>query len=358
MAAHQSGHNSGVMHTGVYYQPGSSKARLCVEGARRLREFCDEAGIPVATSGKVIIATSPDQRPGLEELARRAEANHIPGGAELIGPERLHELEPHAVGVAALAVPGAGTVDFRLVARAMAERFQLQGGVIRLSERVVGITENRQGARLRTDRDQLAAGRLVNCAGLFSDLVAKMAGVTSPVRIVPFRGEYYRLRPSRNGLVRALIYPVPDPRFPFLGVHFTRGIDGTVEAGPNAVLAFAREGYRRSTIRPRELMGTLAAPGFRRLARTYWRTGLVEMGRSLSKRAFTRALQRLVPEVSIDDLEPGGAGVRAQAVSPAGKLVDDFVIERTGIGVHVLNAPSPAATASLAIGAAIAELVD
>lgn len=358
VAAHQSGHNSGVIHTGIYYLPGTRKAELCVEGGRRLREFCDEAGIPHASPGKVIIARSAAERPRLEELARRAAANQIPGGAELIGPERLGELEPHAVGMAALHVPQAGVVDYRLVARAMAERFQRQGGLIRLGERVVGIVEKPGGTRLLTERGQLTVTRVVNCAGLFSDVVAKMAGVKSPVRIVPFRGEYYQLRSSRDRLVRALIYPVPDPRFPFLGVHFTRGIDGTVEAGPNAVLAFAREGYRRSTIRPQELMGTLIAPGFLRLARTYWRTGLAEMGRSYSKRAFTRALQRLVPEVAVDDLKPGGSGVRAQAVDRSGKLVDDFVIRQTGNGVHVLNAPSPAATASLAIGAAIAELVD
>jgi L-2-hydroxyglutarate oxidase len=327
---HQTGHNSGVIHSGIYYKPGSHKARLCVEGARLMREFCRDQGIPHEICGKVIVATEAAELPRLEELERRAVANGV--AVERIGPERLREIEPHARGIAALQVPGTGIVDYAAVARKLAESVEVRTGV-----------------RVESVR-QLGAKLVINCAGLHSDRLAR-----SRIRIVPFRGEYYELR--RTSLVRGLIYPVPDPAFPFLGVHFTRMVGGGVEAGPNAVLAFKREGYRWSDFSLRDTLETLAYPGFRRLARRHWRMGLMEVWRSLSKRAFVRALQRLVPEVAAEDLEPAGAGVRAQALDPGGTLVDDFRIEERPGEIHVLNAPSPAATASLAIGAFIAQRV-
>lgn len=324
---HQTGHNSGVIHSGLYYKPGSHKARLCVEGAHRMRDFAREQGIPHEICGKVVVATEESELPRLEELHRRAVANGV--GVERIGPERLRQIEPHARGIAALHVPGTGIIDYAAVARRLAESVEVRCGIKIESPRI-------PGARL-----------VINCAGLYSDRLAR-----SRVKIVPFRGEYYAVR--RTSLVRGLIYPVPDPSFPFLGVHFTRMIGGGVEAGPNAVLAFSREGYRWRDVRVRDVLETLAYRGFRRLARRHWRMGLLEMWRSWSKPAFTRALKRLVPEVTADDLEPAGAGVRAQALDPEGGLVEDFRIEERPGEIHVLNAPSPAATASLAIGAYIA----
>jgi L-2-hydroxyglutarate oxidase len=324
---HQTGHNSGVIHSGIYYKPGSYKARLCVEGARQMREFCLEHAIPHAICGKVVVATDESELPRLDELGRRATANGV--AAERIGPERLREIEPHARGIAALHVPGTGIVDYARVARKLAD-----------------FVEVRRGVRVESARS-LGARLVINCAGLFSDRLAR-----SRTKIVPFRGEYYELR--RTSLVRGLIYPVPDPAFPFLGVHFTRMVGGGVEAGPNAVLALKREGYRWGDLCVRDALETLAYRGFRRLARRHWRMGLLEVWRSWSKPAFVRALQRLVPEVQKEDLEPAGAGVRAQALDPEGTLVDDFRIEDRPGEIHVLNAPSPAATASLAIGDLIA----
>ncbi len=326
VGAHQTGHNSGVIHSGIYYKPGSQKARYCREGVRLMLEFCRGHGIPHRVCGKVIVAAGDAERPGLEELARRGEANGV--RVERIGPERLREIEPHARGVAALHVPEAGIVDYSAVARKLASFVEVRTGV-----------RGAPGARLT-----------IYCAGLHADRLAH-----SRLRIIPFRGEYYHLR--RPSLVRSLIYPVPDPAFPFLGVHFTRTIHGTVEAGPNAVLAFRREGYRRTDFDLRDLVATLSYPGFLRLAGRHWRMGLMEMRRSWSRRAFARSLQRLVPEVTEADLVPGGAGVRAQALDPDGSLVDDFHIEERGGEIHVLNVPSPAATASLAIGRAIADRV-
>jgi len=327
VARHQTGHNSGVIHSGIYYKPGSSKARLCVEGAHRLREFCREHAVPTETCGKVIVATMPEELPRLDELHRRATANGVE--AERIGPERLREIEPHVRGIAALHVPGTGIVDYVAVARKLA-----------------GFVDVRTGVKVESAA-QLGATLVINCAGLHCDRLAR-----SRMKIVPFRGEYYELK--KTSLVRGLIYPVPDPSFPFLGVHFTRMIGGGVEAGPNAVLALKREGYRWRDFSMRDALETLAYGGFRRLARRHWRMGLMEVWRSWSKPAFVRALQRLVPDVTADDLVPAGAGVRAQALDPDGTLVEDFRIEERPGEIHVLNAPSPAATASLAIGAHIA----
>ncbi len=354
IAAHQTGHNSGVIHSGIYYRPGSLKARYTVEGARRLVEFCRAHAIPHEICGKVVVATDAGELPRLEELHRRGVANGVPGGVELIGPERLREIEPHAAGIKALHVPATGIVDFVAVAHRYAELVRARGGEIRTATRVLGMHRESRDWVIETTQGPVRARHLINCAGLHSDRIARLSGCRPPVRIVPFRGEYYRLRPEREELVKALIYPVPDPAFPFLGVHFTRMIRGGVEAGPNAVLSFKREGYRKADFSPREAWDTLSFPGFWRLARQYWRTGLGEMYRSFRKPAFVRALQRLLPDLRSDDLEPGGAGVRAQAIDASGALVDDFSIQAIGGVIHVLNAPSPAATASLPIGEAIA----
>jgi L-2-hydroxyglutarate oxidase LhgO len=353
---HQTGHNSGVIHSGLYYKPGSFKARFCVEGARRMIAFAREYGVPHEICGKVVVATEAAELPRLEELHRRAVANGVPG-VEMIGPERLREIEPHAAGLKALVVPGTGIIDFVAVARRYAEIIRSGGGEVRTGTRVLGLVRDGHDWRVQTDRGEVRAPRLVNCAGLYSDRIARLAGAKPRVRIVPFRGEYYTLRPERHHLVRALIYPVPDPAFPFLGVHFTRMVGGGVEAGPNAVLSLRREGYRKTDFHPGEAWDTLSFRGFWSLAARYWRTGAGEIHRSFSKRAFVRALQRLMPELREEDMEPGGAGVRAQAIEPSGALVDDFAIERGDNAVHVLNAPSPAATASLVIGEHVAGLV-
>jgi len=355
VAQHQTGHNSGVIHSGIYYRPGSLKARYTVEGARRLVEFCQQHGIPYETCGKVVVATDAAELPRLEELHRRGAANGVPGGVELIGPERLREIEPHAAGIKALHVPATGIVDYVAVARRYAELVRERGGAIRTGTRVRGLRRDGTSWVVETTAGALRATHVVNCAGLYSDWIAQRAGCRPSVRIIPFRGEYYRLRPASEPLVRSLIYPVPDPAFPFLGVHFTRMIRGGVEAGPNAVLSFRREGYAKTDFNVREAWSTVGFPGFWRLASKYWRTGIGEVYRSFSKRAFVQALQRLLPELREEDLDPGGSGVRAQAIDPSGALVDDFSIQAMGGMVHVLNAPSPAATASIPIGEAIAE---
>jgi L-2-hydroxyglutarate oxidase LhgO len=348
IAAHQTGHNSGVLHSGIYYKPGSAKARTCVEGARLMRDFCAREGIPLEICGKVVVATDESEVPALEELWRRGTANGVPGLA-IIGPERLREIEPHAAGVRALHVPGAGILDFREVARALARLVAAAGGEIRTSARVRRLRSDGEGVVLETQAGKVRSRILIACGGLYSDRLARMEVRDLDVRIVPFRGEYYTLLPERCDLVRGLIYPVPDPRFPFLGVHFTRQVGGGVEAGPNAVLAFHREGYTKARVSLRDLGDVLCYPGFWRLARRYWRTGAGEVYRSLSKRAFVRALQKLVPDVRVGDLARGGSGVRAQALVRTGELVDDFLIVDVPRSLHVCNAPSPAATASLAI---------
>jgi L-2-hydroxyglutarate oxidase LhgO len=354
VARHQSGHNSGVIHSGVYYKPGSLKARLCVTGAAAMVEFCREHGIAHEVCGKVIVATHADELPRLEELRKRGEANGLTG-LRMIGPEELKEIEPHAAGLKALVVPATGITDYAVVCEKYAELISAGGGTVLTSAAATGIRRLANEVVVETSRGAFSTDSLINCAGLFSDRISRMAGDEPGVMIVPFRGEYYDLTPERASLVRALIYPVPDPRFPFLGVHFTRRITGRVDAGPNAVLALAREGYRHRDINLRDLASSLAFPGFWRMARQHWRNGLDEWHRSLSKPAFVRALQRLLPEVGENDLVPGGSGVRAQALKPDGALVDDFQFVPSGKVLHVLNVPSPAATASLAIGRAIVE---
>lgn len=354
VARHQSGHNSGVIHSGVYYKPGSLKARLCVSGAAAMVEFCREHGIPHNVCGKVIVATREDELPRLEELRKRGEANGITG-LRLIGPEELREIEPHATGLRALVVPSTGVTDYALVCATYAELIAAAGGTVLTSARATAIRRSSDEITIETTQGAFSTRALINCAGLHSDRISRMAGDAPGVMIVPFRGEYYDLSPERASLVRALIYPVPDPRFPFLGVHFTRRITGKVDAGPNAVFALAREGYRHTNINIRDLAGSLTYPGLWRMAGRHWRNALGEWHRSLSKQAFVRALQRLLPEIGEKDLVPGGSGVRAQALKPDGALVDDFQFVPSGKVLHVLNVPSPAATASLAIGKAIVD---
>ncbi len=355
LAQHQTGHNSGVIHSGIYYKPGSYKARLCVEGARLMSEFCAEHGIRVERCGKVIVATRAEEIPRLQTLYERGTANGVAGLA-LIDPPRLRELEPHAAALKGIHSPNTAIVDYGEVATAFARELTGRGVTIETNAEVTAIRRAGDEFELTTPRLTVRARRVVNCAGLYSDVVARMAGAATDVRIIPFRGEYYFIKPERRSLVRGLIYPVPDPEFPFLGVHFTRTVHGDVEAGPNAVLAFAREGYRFGRVNPAELAGTLTYPGFWAMARRYWKTGAYEVYRSLSQGAFVRALQRLVPDLRPDDVVRGGAGVRAQAVTRDGSLVDDFRIVEAADAIHVLNAPSPAATASLAIGRHIATL--
>lgn len=352
-ARHQTGHNSGVIHSGIYYKPGSLKARFSRAGGAALTRFCEERGIRYEVCGKVIVATEAGELPRLEDLYRRGLENGL--AVEKVGPEELREIEPHATGLAAIRVPTTGIVDYGAVARAFAAEIGERGGELRTGAPVEAVSETGDGVEVISGGETVRARTLVNCAGLYSDRVARMAGVEPGMKIVPFRGEYYELVPHRRDLVRNLVYPVPDPSFPFLGVHFTRMIDGNVHAGPNAVLALAREGYDWRTVVPRDLADALTHRGFHRLARRYWRTGAGEMYRSASKRAFVRALQRLVPDVRAEDLVRSGAGVRAQALAADGRLVDDFAFDETPNAVHVINAPSPAATASLEIGRVIAE---
>ena len=355
VARHQSGHNSGVIHSGLYYKPGSMKARLCVTGAAAMVEFCREHGLPHEVCGKVVVATQEDELPRLEELRKRGEANGL-AGVRVIGPEELREFEPHAAGLRALVVPSTGITNYAAVCEKYAELISASGGTVMTSAAATGIRRMPDEIVVETTRGAFSTTALINCAGLHSDRISRMAGDEPGVMIVPFRGEYYDLTPERASLVRNLIYPVPDPRFPFLGVHFTRRITGTVDAGPNAVLALAREGYRHLDINLRDLAGSLTFPGFWRMARQHWRSGLDEWHRSLSKPVFVRALQRLLPDVRDNDLVPGGSGVRAQALKPDGALVDDFQFVPSGRVLHVLNVPSPAATASLMIGRAIVDM--
>ena len=361
LARHQTGNNSGVIHSGLYYRPGSLKARSCVAGRKELMAFCDENAVPYEICGKVVVATSEEELPRLEELHRRGIANGLKD-LQIIGPERLKELEPHATGIKGLHVPETGIIDYKKVAAAYAEKIRDAGGDIRLSQRVVGILDRPEEIVLQTSGGDYRTKYLINCCGLQSDIVAQMMGGANNSeeehRIIPFRGEYYKIAPERQFLVRNLIYPVPDPTFPFLGVHFTRMARGGVEAGPNAVFAYAREGYRHTDINLSDLWRTISFKGFWAITGKYWQTGFGELYRSLSKSAFVRALQKLLPEIRESDLVPGGAGVRAQAVSASGALVDDFVIKQSRKSIHVLNAPSPGATASLAIGQQICEMAE
>lgn len=356
VAGHQSGHNSGVIHAGLYYRPGSLKARTCVAGRDALYAFCHRHGIPAERCGKLVVATEPAQLPALETLAARARGNGLDGVVRL-DPDGIRAREPQARGVAGLWVEQTGIVDFVRVAQAMAEALVAAGGRVVTGARLTAVARDAGGLRLETAAGPLRCAFLINCAGLHSDRVAALCGIRPEVRIVPFRGQYYQLRPERRALVRGLLYPVPDPRFPFLGVHLTRTVDGRLLAGPNAVLALAREGYRRGTVSWRDLASTFGYPGTWRLLARYPRTAGGELLRAASKRRFAAGLRRLVPAITAEDLVDGPSGVRAQAVDRAGRLLDDFRIARGRRSVHVLNAPSPAATASLAIGRAVAAMV-
>jgi L-2-hydroxyglutarate oxidase LhgO len=354
--AHQTSHSSGVVHRGVYYAPGSLKAQLCVEGAAALLAYCDERGIPILRCGKVVVATSADELPRLEELHRRSLANGVPR-AELIGPDRLRELEPYVAGVRALHSPETAVVDFARVAASYADDVRTAGGELLLGREVIGISPRRAAALVETTAGDVEAERVVVCGGVHADRLAGLTGAPPEPRIVPFRGDYLRLRPERRHLVRGLVYPVPDPAFPFLGIHTTVRPDGDVWLGPNAVLAFAREGYRRRDVSLRDVRDALRAPGFRRLARGHWRLGLDEMVRDLSTRRFVAAARKLLPELDVEDVLPGPSGIRAQALAVDGTLLDDFVFHESEGVVHVRNAPSPGATSSLAIARVIADRV-
>ncbi len=356
LAAHQTGNNSGVVHSGIYYKPGSLKAKNCVEGKQKLLEFCNKHDVPYEQCKKVLIATQEKELPTLKKLKRRGDANGVK--VEEISSEELKEVEPHAAGLKALLVPECQIIDYKQVAMALARDFEKKGGVIRKNERVEHLHFSFPRWIIETSQKTERCDFVINCAGLYSDRIARMAlpDRKIPCQILPFRGEYYMLK--KDTLVKGLIYPVPNPKLPFLGVHLTRMIDGRVEAGPNAVLATAREGYTKSNFVMYEFAETVSYPGFWKLSMKYWKTGMYEMYRSVSKKAFTKSLQRLVPEIQAEDLVHGGSGVRAQAVRPDGKLVDDFLILQDEHSMHVLNAPSPAATSSLSIGQTIVGMLD
>ena len=355
VARHQSGHNSGVIHSGVYYKPGSLKARLCVEGAAAMVEFCRQHHLPYEICGKVIVATDEAEIPRLNVLFERGRANGL-SGLRMLQQQEVREIEPHCSAVLGLLVPSTGITDYAAVARKYADIVAAQGGTVSTGTEVRKVVRGDQEMIVETTRGAFGARGVINCAGLQSDRVSRMAGQEPEVMIVPFRGEYYDLVPEREHLVRTLIYPVPDPKFPFLGVHFTRRIQGGVDAGPNAVLALKREGYKRTDFSLHDVAGTMTYPGFWRMARKYWRDGAGEYYRSVSKAAFVKALQRLVPEIVSSDLVADGSGVRAQAVRPDGSLVDDFQFVLSNKMLHVWNVPSPAATASLPIGRYIVEI--
>jgi L-2-hydroxyglutarate oxidase LhgO len=360
VARHQTGHNSGVIHSGVYYKAGSLKARLCVAGAREMVEFCSRHGIPHEVCGKLIVATNSEEAARVDELLARGVANGLQG-LRLLSREAMLEIEPHVGGVRALHVPSTGITDYSAVTAKYAEIATKSGAEIHTNAGVVGFDRSPntkpEAVVVRTRAGHFSAGYVVNCAGLYSDRVARMAGDDPGMLLVPFRGEYYDLAAARQELVRGLIYPVPDPRYPFLGVHFTRRIQGNVDAGPNAVLAFRREGYRWTDVDLGEAMEVFMDAGFRAMARQHWKNGLKEFRRSLRKREFVRSCQRLVPAVQMEDMAPGGSGVRAQAVGADGALVDDFRFVGRERFLHVLNVPSPAATASLPIGREILKMV-
>ena len=355
VAQHQTGHNSGVIHSGIYYRPGSLRARMAVEGSKRMMSFCAEHGIPFDRCGKVIVATAKSQIPALEELVRRGDANGVPD-VRMIGPDELAELEPHATGIQALHVPSAGIVNYSLVAQTYRKLFEQAGGQVRTGGEVFAIVEEPNALRLETARGDVRSRHVIACGGLFADRVSISAGLKPPLKTAPFRGEYYELVPDKRYLVRNLIYPVSNPAFPFLGVHFTRRINGAIEVGPNAVFALKRQGYRWRDISIRDTLDILGYAGFWRMAARYWRTGIGEMYRSLHKDAMVKELQKLVPAVTGQDLVRAGAGVRAQALDRQGRLIEDFQIVQEPRMIHVLNAPSPAATASLRIGESVADM--
>lgn len=355
VAFHQTGRNSGVIHSGIYYKPGSLRARNCRAGKAALEAFCDQFGVDWKQTGKVIVATRESQFAALDNIFSRGQQNDVP--CQLIDQERLKELEPHAAGLRAIYVPGTGIVDYLGVCRVLQEQLTNHGAELHFNTRVTGLQQSTDSVTITADSQTFEASQVVNCAGLYSDRVARLSGLDLQEKIVPFRGEYYELKPEAEHLCRTLIYPVPDPQFPFLGVHFTRMIHGGVECGPNAVLALAREGYTWKDINLHDLWESLTYRGFQRLALKYWKTGLGEIHRSLSKAAFVKALQKLIPEIRSEDLVPAPSGVRAQALAAEGNLVDDFLILRQERVLNVCNAPSPAATASLQIGQQIAEQV-
>ncbi|MFO7546652.1 MAG: L-2-hydroxyglutarate oxidase [Trueperaceae bacterium] len=355
VAQHQTGHNSGVVHSGIYYRPGTLRARLCVAGVGMMRDFCDAHGVAYDEVGKVVVATEPAELDRLEALFERGNANGVPDLA-LVGADELREIEPHAAGIQAIHSPRTAIVDFPGVTRALRAEFERRGGRMRTGVTVEGIRATGAAVTVATDHGPLEAGHVITCGGLHADRLARMAGAdVSDVLIVPFRGEYYVLEEHRRDLVKGLIYPVPDPAMPFLGVHLTRTVHGEVEAGPNAVWALAREGYGQLDVRLADAAEAVAYPGLWRLASRYWRTAAFEAYRSFSKRAFVEALQRLVPAIGMDDVRRGGSGVRAQALGRDGSMFDDFVIRESPRALHVINAPSPAATASLAIGEHLVE---
>lgn len=356
VAAHQTGHNSGVIHSGLYYKPGSLKARNCIDGYHKLLDFCQEYGIEHEICGKIVVATTEEQVPLMQNLYDRGLQNGLTG-LEILSPEQLREIEPHVAGVKGIKVPQTGIINYKQVAEKYADLIREKGGEIRLGEKVSSVSERQGVSNVVTDKGSYDTTLVINCAGLYSDKVAQFTEKEEiKLRIIPFRGEYYEIKPEKQYLVKHLIYPVPDPNFPFLGVHFTRMIGGGIEAGPNAVLAFKREGYRKTDFNFAELKDTLAWPGFRKVAARYWKTGLGEYYRSFSKSAFTTALQALIPELRKEDLIPGGSGVRAQACDHSGGLLDDFAILENPQAINVCNAPSPAATSSLAIGHTVSEL--
>jgi (S)-2-hydroxyglutarate dehydrogenase len=353
LAAHQTGHNSGVIHSGIYYKPGSLKAENCRRGKRLLEDFCREQSLAFETCGKVIVAVDPTENARLDRLYERGQQNGVQ--CALIDQARLHELEPHVAGERAIHVPETGIIDYRAVCQRLAELVAGQGGQVHTRALVTALARDGERVVVESEAGAFRARAAVNCAGLHSDRVVELGGARRPARIIPFRGEYYEIAPEARGLCRNLIYPVPDPSFPFLGVHYTRSIHGGVECGPNAVLALAREGYTWGKIRLADLWDTLSYPAFWKLARKHWRTGSGEVWRSLSKAAFTRSLQRLIPEIRAEHLSKAPAGVRAQALTADGSLIDDFLIQKNERVVNVCNAPSPAATSSLAIGETIVE---
>ena len=348
VAAHQSGHNSGVLHSGIYYKPGSLKALNCRKGKALMEQFCEIHDIPYNICGKVIVATSEEERPVLQDIYERGRANGVV--CEIIDRDQLMELEQHTAGIEAIHVPESGIVDYVEVCRKLAALITEAGNEIKLGAEVTSISERPEEIAVETTAGDYQADYLINCAGLYSDRVTKMTGMDAPAQIIPFRGEYYELKPQAEYLCHSLIYPVPDPKFPFLGVHFTLMIDGRVECGPNAVLAFAREGYALTDFNAADLLETLRYPGFQKLAGRFWQTGMGEMWRSASKRAFVSALQKLVPEIREEHLVKAPAGIRAQALLPDGSMMDDFAYQESERIVNVINAPSPAATSSLAIG--------
>lgn len=355
LAAHQTGNNSGVIHSGIYYKPGSLKAQNCLRGYHMLLDFCNQYDVPYELCGKVIVATSKSELPALENIYTRGIQNGLDGLVKLNESE-LKEHEPHVNGISGIYVPQTGIISYKVVCEKYAELIQKEGGEILTNAKVKNISSLSNETIVHSTKGDFSTQLVVNCAGLYSDRIAKLTSEKLGLKIIPFRGEYYEIKKEKQYLVKNLIYPVPDPNFPFLGVHFTRMIEGGIEAGPNAVLAFAREGYSKSKVNFAELAETLSYPGFLKVASKYWQTGMGEMYRSFSKAGFTKALQKLMPEITADDLKPGGAGVRAQACDRKGGLIDDFMILEEANAVNVCNAPSPAATSSLSIGLTVAQI--